>query len=57
VNREPRFGFGHPAEQRAVRLFLALAGYVAIDAGRALVRREAPSESVVGIILAALWWL
>jgi divalent metal cation (Fe/Co/Zn/Cd) transporter len=35
-------------------LFLALAGYVAIDAGRALVRREAPSESVIGIILAAL---
>jgi len=35
-------------------LFLALAAYVAVDAGHALVRREAPSESVVGIILAAL---
>jgi divalent metal cation (Fe/Co/Zn/Cd) transporter len=35
-------------------LFLALAAYVAMDAGRALVRREAPSESVVGIVLAAL---
>jgi divalent metal cation (Fe/Co/Zn/Cd) transporter len=35
-------------------LFLALAAYVAADAGRALVTREAPSESVVGIALAAL---
>jgi len=32
VNREPRFGFGHPAEQRAVRLFLALAGFFITDA-------------------------
>jgi divalent metal cation (Fe/Co/Zn/Cd) transporter len=35
-------------------LFLALAAYVAVDAARALVRRDAPSESVVGIVLAAL---
>ena len=34
-------------------LFLALAAYVAVDAAGALVRREAPSESVVGIVLAA----
>jgi divalent metal cation (Fe/Co/Zn/Cd) transporter len=35
-------------------LFLALAVYVASDAGLALLRREAPSESVVGLVLAAL---
>ena len=47
-----------PAERASLRviglLFLALAAYVAADAGRALVAREAPSESVVGIVLAAL---
>jgi len=35
-------------------LFLALALYVATDAGRALLRREAPSESAVGLVLATL---
>src|SRR5918911_2885142 len=35
-------------------LFLALATYVAVDAAQTLLRREAPSESAVGIILAAL---
>ena len=35
-------------------LFLALAAYVGIDAARALLRRDAPSESVLGIIIAAL---
>jgi divalent metal cation (Fe/Co/Zn/Cd) transporter len=35
-------------------LFLALAAYVAVDAAQSLLRREAPSESVVGIVLAAL---
>ncbi len=44
----------HMARRVIGGLFLAHAAYVAIDAGRALVRREAPSESVVGIILAAL---
>lgn len=46
------------AERASLRviglLFLALGAYVAADAGRALVTREAPSESVVGIVLAAL---
>lgn len=35
-------------------LFLALAAYVGIDAARAVLRRDAPSESVLGIIVAAL---
>ena len=35
-------------------LFLALAAYVGIDAARALLRRDAPNESVLGIIIAAL---
>ena len=35
-------------------LFFALAAYVGIDAARALLRREAPRESVFGIIIAAL---
>lgn len=34
-------------------LFLALAAYVAVDAGRALLAREAPDESPVGIAIAA----
>ena len=46
------------AERRSLRiigaLFLALAAYVAYDALRALTSREAPSESTVGIVLAAL---
>jgi divalent metal cation (Fe/Co/Zn/Cd) transporter len=33
-------------------LFLALAAYVAADAGRTLLERAAPEESVVGIVLA-----
>lgn len=35
-------------------LFLALAIYVAVDAGWALYRREAPSRSILGIVVAAL---
>ena len=35
-------------------LFLALAVYVAGDAAWALYRREAPSESILGIVIAAL---
>jgi len=35
-------------------LFLALAAYVAIDALWALYRHEAPTESILGILLAAL---
>jgi len=35
-------------------LFLALAAYVAADAGEALYTRSAPEESVVGILLAAV---
>ncbi len=46
------------AERLALRLvglsFLALAAYVAFDAAKALVRREPPEASYVGIILAAL---
>ena len=46
------------AERVALRvigvLFLALAAYVGIDAVQTLLRRDAPSESVVGIVLAAL---
>jgi uncharacterized integral membrane protein (TIGR00697 family) len=32
VSREQRFGVGHPADQRSVRLFLALAGFFITDA-------------------------
>lgn len=46
------------SERRTLRivgaLFLALALYVAVDAARTLMLREAPRESVVGIALAAL---
>jgi divalent metal cation (Fe/Co/Zn/Cd) transporter len=46
------------AEHRAVRLvgvgFLLLAGYVAVDAGRGLLARQAPDPSTAGIVLAAL---
>ena len=35
-------------------LFIALAAYVGIDAAWALYRREAPDESVLGIVIAAL---
>lgn len=45
-------------EQRALRIvgvsFLILAAYVLFDAGKSLVRREAPEESIVGITLAAV---
>ena len=45
-------------EERALRLvgisFLLLAGYVMVDAVKSLVRREAPAESLVGIVLAAV---
>jgi divalent metal cation (Fe/Co/Zn/Cd) transporter len=45
-------------EQRALRIvgwsFLLLAAYVLFDAGKSLLRREPPDESVVGIVLAAV---
>lgn len=45
-------------EQRALRIvgvsFIVLAAYVAFDAVKSLVRREAPDESIIGIILAAV---
>ena len=45
-------------EQRALRIvgasFLLLAAYVTYDAAKALITAEAPDESIVGIILAAL---
>lgn len=46
------------SERLALRLvgasFLALAAYVAYDGASALVRRETPKESIVGIVLAAV---
>lgn len=52
-----RLQAGERAETRALRLvgvsFLLLAAWVAFDAGRALLLREAPEESPVGIVLAA----
>ena len=54
VNEERR----EQIEQRALRIvgasFLLLAAYVTFDAGKALLRREAPDESIAGIVLAAV---
>jgi divalent metal cation (Fe/Co/Zn/Cd) transporter len=45
-------------EQRALRIvgssLLLLAAYVLFDAGKSLIRREPPDESIVGIVLAAV---
>jgi divalent metal cation (Fe/Co/Zn/Cd) transporter len=45
-------------EQRALRIvgwsFLLLAAYVLVDAGKSLIWREPPDESIVGIALAAV---
>ena len=45
-------------EQRALRIvggsFLLLAAYVTFDAAKSLIRREAPDESIIGIVIAAL---
>lgn len=45
-------------EQRALRIvgwsFLLLAAYVTFDAGKAIIRREPPDESMIGIAIAAL---
>jgi len=45
-------------EQRALRIvgwsFLLLAAYVTFDAGKAIIRREPPDESMIGIVIAAL---
>lgn len=53
VNEEQR----ERIERRALRIvggsFLLLAAYVTFDAGKSLLRREAPDESIIGIILAA----
>jgi divalent metal cation (Fe/Co/Zn/Cd) transporter len=52
-----RLHMGERTEKRALQLvgvsFLLLAAYVAFDAGKALYEREAPRESIVGIVLAA----
>jgi divalent metal cation (Fe/Co/Zn/Cd) transporter len=49
---------GERREQTALKLvgisFFALATYVAFDATKSLILREAPEESYVGIIIAAL---
>jgi divalent metal cation (Fe/Co/Zn/Cd) transporter len=54
VNEERR----ERVEQRALRIvgasFLLLAAYVIFDAAKSLIRHEAPHESIVGIVLAAL---
>lgn len=53
-----RLHTGEKAEKRALQLvgagFLVLAAYVAFDAAKSLLRREAPDESFIGIALAAL---
>ena len=53
-----RLHAGEKAEKRALRLvgvsFLVLAAWVTFDAAKSLIRREAPEESIVGIVLAAL---
>jgi divalent metal cation (Fe/Co/Zn/Cd) transporter len=53
-----RLHVGERVEKRALQLvgasFLLLAAYVAFDATKALVRGEAPDESIVGIVLAAM---
>ncbi len=53
-----RLHAGERAEKRALQLvgvcFLLLAAYVAFDAVKSLVRREAPEESIAGIVLAAM---
>lgn len=45
-------------EQRALRIvgvsFLLLAAYVLFDAGKSLIRREPPDESMIGIVIAAV---
>lgn len=54
VNEEER----ERVEQRALRIvgasFLLLAAYVMFDAAKALIQREPPDESIVGIVLAAV---
>lgn len=53
-----RLHAGEKAEKRALQWvgvsFLVLAAYVAFDAAKSLVARDAPDESIVGIALAAL---
>ena len=53
-----RLYVGERVEKRALQLvgasFLLLAAYVAFDATKALVRSEAPDESIIGIVLAAV---
>jgi divalent metal cation (Fe/Co/Zn/Cd) transporter len=45
-------------EQRALQIvgasFLLLAAYVLFDAGKSLIRREPPDESIIGIVIAAV---
>jgi divalent metal cation (Fe/Co/Zn/Cd) transporter len=49
-------GAGHSREERSLKLvgwsFILLAAYVAVESGRALLARQAPERSVVGIALA-----
>lgn len=57
-----RPGLSHDESERAERValrvvgicFLLLALYVIVDSGKALLEREAPHESIVGIVIAAL---
>ena len=53
-----RLASGEHREQLALRLvgisFIALAAYVAFDAGKSLIYRELPESSYVGIAIAAL---
>lgn len=57
-----RAGQPHEESERAERLalrivgvcFLLLAAYVIVDSGHSLLRREAPRESIAGIVIAAL---
>ena len=54
VNEEKR----ERVEQHALRIvgasFLLLAAYVMFDAGKALIQRKPPNESIIGIVIAAV---
>jgi divalent metal cation (Fe/Co/Zn/Cd) transporter len=58
LRRDPDDARREAVERRALRVigacFLILAGYVLLEAGRALITRQAPDSTLTGIILAAL---
>ncbi len=58
LRRDPDDARREAVERRALRViggcFLILAGYVLIEAGRALITRQAPDSTLAGTILAAL---